>query len=192
MYCLPYLSGACRKSCLVLCLCQWTVASLLVGLVVLAVALRLVSRFGIGAGRSRMPVFDVEPTRVAVVPVRKVFGRVGIWGSSSWGVLIIIEVCGWWDVATVLVVVLYLWWGLDVAIIIAVATSASLCVSVSLPGVPLISLSPVIRGVVVWLLSLRRNIGRYVWLLVRLLCHLCLVLMGHLERLGHRWDLLCL
>ena len=50
----------------------------LVSLEVLAIALRLVAWFGLRACDARVPLFDVEPTCVAVVPIRKRFGGVGV------------------------------------------------------------------------------------------------------------------
>jgi hypothetical protein len=81
------------------------VASLLVGLVVLPVALGLVPRFGTGACSPSVPVFYIEPTRVTIVPVRKVFGRVGI-GCATW-CLVVRTMLGCWrgDVGIVVVVV---------------------------------------------------------------------------------------
>jgi hypothetical protein len=50
-----------------------------VALEVLATALRLMSWFGLRARDARVPFFDVEPTDIAVIPIRKMFGCVGVW-----------------------------------------------------------------------------------------------------------------
>ena len=50
-----------------------------VALEVLSVALWLVSLFGVRTCGAGVPLFDVEPTGVAIVPIRKMFDGIGIW-----------------------------------------------------------------------------------------------------------------
>jgi hypothetical protein len=66
----------------VLCFRGRAMTGVLVSLEVLAVALLLMSRFGVRAGGARVPFFDVESTSVAVVPIRKMFDGVGV--GCSW------------------------------------------------------------------------------------------------------------
>jgi hypothetical protein len=54
-----------------------------VALEILAIALRLMAWFGLRACDARVPFSDVKPTSIAVVPIRKMFGGVGVW-------------CSWW------------------------------------------------------------------------------------------------
>ncbi len=71
----------------------------LVSLEVVAIALRLVAWFGLRARDARVPLFDVEPTCVAEVPIRKMFGGVGV-GRSWWLAILCIHLIVWWrDVA---------------------------------------------------------------------------------------------
>jgi hypothetical protein len=80
-------------------------AGVFVSLDVLAIALVLMAWFGVRAGGARVPLFYVEPTSIAVVPIRKMFAGVGVWCSWLLAVGCRHLVVWWWDVAIRSVVV---------------------------------------------------------------------------------------
>ena len=87
-----------------LCFRGRAMSGVFVSLEVLGIALRLVAWFGLWARDARVPLFDVEPTCVAVVPIRKMFGGVGV-GRSSWLLLLCCHLIVWWRYVSLLMVV---------------------------------------------------------------------------------------
>jgi hypothetical protein len=75
-----------------------------VSLEVLTIALRLMAWFGLWARDARVPFFYVEPTTVAVVPVRKMFCGVGVWCSWWLPMLCCHLIVRWRDVSILVVV----------------------------------------------------------------------------------------
>ena len=92
-------------------------SSVFVCLEILAVALWLVAWFGVWACGAGVPLFDVEATGVAIIPICEMFGGIGIWclswllaiigghlvvwwGYVAIGIIICRDIVGWGSVAS--------------------------------------------------------------------------------------------
>ena len=158
----------------VLDFCGWAMACFFVALEVLPVALRLMAWLGVRAGGASVPFFDVESTSVAVVPICKMFGSVGVWRSC----LLAVGCCHlsvwWWDVAirSVIASGRIGWW--------CITSSSTLGPVVSVASSCIASVAaPVVARLVVRLCVIRGGyVCRDVRWHVRLLGHLRLVVHG--------------
>ncbi len=105
-------------------------SGIFISLEVLPGALWLVSWFGVWTGGAGVPFFDVDPTGVGVVSIRKVLYGIGI-GCTS-GLLAIVggHLIVWgWDVAVCIVCPLLnlVWW--RVASSASLVSSSASCIS---------------------------------------------------------------
>jgi hypothetical protein len=142
-----------------------------VALEILAIALRLMSWFGLRARDARVPFFDVEPISIAVVPISKMFGGVGVW-CLWWLAIWWCHLIVWWrDVAICRVVASGSIWRWCAASSSTLVSPASSCI--------LSTAAFVLARLVVWLRVLRGGYVRWdVRWHVRLLCQLRLVVKG--------------